>query len=38
MSGLVVPLVITGAVVLVVTLAYSMHPASRAKAAEPDGP
>jgi uncharacterized membrane protein YoaK (UPF0700 family) len=36
-SGLVVPLVITGAVVLVVTLAYSAHPASRAKAAEPDG-
>jgi uncharacterized membrane protein YoaK (UPF0700 family) len=35
-SGLVAPLVITGAVVLVMTLAYSAHPASRAKAAEPD--
>jgi hypothetical protein len=38
LSGLVVPLVITGAVVLGVTLAYSAHPASREKAAEPDGP
>jgi uncharacterized membrane protein YoaK (UPF0700 family) len=38
MSGLVVPLVVTGAVVLGVTLAYAAHPASRAKAAEPDGP
>jgi hypothetical protein len=37
-SGLVVPLVITGAVVLVVTLAYAAHPASRTKAAESDGP
>jgi hypothetical protein len=37
-SGLVVPLVITGAVVLGVTLAYAAHPASRAKAAESDGP
>ena len=37
-SGLVVPLVITGAVVLVVTLAYSLHPASRARAGEPNGP
>jgi hypothetical protein len=35
---LVVPLVVTGAVVLVVTLAYAAHPASRAKAAVPDGP
>jgi uncharacterized membrane protein YoaK (UPF0700 family) len=34
-SGLVVPLVLTGAVVLVLTLAYSAHPASSAKAAEP---
>ncbi|MGF9761863.1 YoaK family protein [Microvirga sp. 0TCS3.31] len=34
-NGLVVPLVITGAVVLGVTLAYSAHPASRAKATEP---
>ncbi|PVE21590.1 DUF1275 domain-containing protein [Microvirga sp. KLBC 81] len=37
-SGLVVPLAVTGAVVLVATLAYSLHPASRARAAEPDGP
>ena len=37
-SGLVVALAITGAVVLVVTLAYAAHPASRAKAAEPEGP
>jgi uncharacterized membrane protein YoaK (UPF0700 family) len=37
-SGLVVPLVITGVVVLVVTLAYAAHPASREKAATPDGP
>ncbi len=37
-SGLVVPLVITGAVVIVVTLAYSLHPASRLRAGEPDGP
>jgi uncharacterized membrane protein YoaK (UPF0700 family) len=37
-SGLVVPLVITGAVVLGVTLAYAAHPASRASAGEPDGP
>jgi uncharacterized membrane protein YoaK (UPF0700 family) len=36
-SGLIVPLAITGAVVLVATLAYSAHPASWAKAAEPDG-
>lgn len=37
-SGLVVPLVIAGAVVLGVTLAYSAHTASRANAAEPNGP
>jgi uncharacterized membrane protein YoaK (UPF0700 family) len=37
-SGLVVPLVITGAVVLIVTLAYSLHPASRVGAGEPGGP
>jgi uncharacterized membrane protein YoaK (UPF0700 family) len=37
-SGLVVSLVITGAMVLVVTLAYSAHPASRASAGETDGP
>jgi uncharacterized membrane protein YoaK (UPF0700 family) len=38
MTGLVVPLVITGAVVLGVTLAYSAHPASRRTAAEPRPP
>ena len=37
-SGLIVPLAITGAVVLVVTLAYSLHPASRARAGETDNP
>jgi uncharacterized membrane protein YoaK (UPF0700 family) len=37
-SGLIVPLVITGAVVLVVTLAYSLHPASRTKAGETANP
>lgn len=37
-SGLVVSLVITGAVVLIVTLAYSAHPASRASAGETGGP
>jgi uncharacterized membrane protein YoaK (UPF0700 family) len=37
-SGLVVSLVITGAMVLVVTLAYALHPASRASAGETDGP
>lgn len=37
-SGLVVSLVITGVIVLAVTLAYSAHPASRTSAAEPDGP
>lgn len=37
-SGLVVPLVITGAVVLGVTLVYSLHPASRVRAEETGGP
>jgi uncharacterized membrane protein YoaK (UPF0700 family) len=37
-SGLVVPLALAGAVVLVVMVAYSAHPASRAKATEPDAP
>src|SRR3954469_16977419 len=35
-SGLIVPLAATGAVVLIVTLAYSAHPASRAKASALD--
>jgi uncharacterized membrane protein YoaK (UPF0700 family) len=37
-SGIVVPLALAGAVVLVVTVAYSAHPASQAKATEPDAP
>ncbi|WP_445504076.1 YoaK family protein [Microvirga sp. G4-2] len=36
-SGLVVPLVVTGAIVLIVTIAYALHPASGATAGEPDG-
>jgi len=38
LSGLVVPLAICGAVVLLVTLAYAFHPAARSIVEKPSGP
>jgi uncharacterized membrane protein YoaK (UPF0700 family) len=38
LTGLVVPLAAAGAVVLVVTLAYALHPASRTSAGDPATP